>query len=136
MSANHLASALDQAEEALAHDDLDRAEVAFRTVLALDPVNPVASQAIQEIRRLRTASIVTVKDDAPPPLPTSCVLRLAVPLSRLLEDDVAAREAFVLSRLVSGPLAVADLLYLCEPPHDEVMDILASYLAMGFLSRV
>ena len=135
MSAN-LAAALDQGEEALAHDDLDRAEAAFRSVLALDPVHAVAKQALGEIRRLRTSSIVTIVEDAPPPIPTSCIVRLAVPLSRLLEDDVAAREAFVLSRLVSGPLAVADLLYLCDPPHDEVLDILANYLAMGFLSRV
>ena len=131
-----LASTLDLGEHALAHDDLDRAEIAFRSALALDPSNGIARQALQEISRLRTSSVVSVVDDAPPPLPLSTVLRLAVPLARLLEDDVGVRESFVLSRLVQGPLAVGDLLFLCDPPHDEIVDILAEHLALGFLARV
>ena len=62
-------------------------------------------------------------------------MRLAVAIQTLVGKNFPPSDAFVLSRLAAGPIAVGDLVHLCPFPEHEVLEILVRHVATGVLKR-
>lgn len=63
------------------------------------------------------------------------VLRLGMPIDRLVGQVLTASEAFVLSRFAAGPRSVGGLLELCPMPSHEVLEVLHRFLETKALRR-
>ena len=61
-------------------------------------------------------------------------VRLTVPLQKLLDESVHGYEAFVLSRLASGTVAVSVLINDCPMTESQLLEILDRYIQRGVLA--
>jgi len=125
---------VNEGEIALAHDEFDKAELAFRSALTLDPENAVANAGLGEIARARGTPILRVIDGEHEPLSFEQTVRLAVRLSRLLAHDVSAREGMILARLAGGPKRVDEMLYGSDAGPAQVLDVLERFVQKGILA--
>jgi len=106
----------------------DEARRELLRVLQLDPRNALARASLEKAQRMiceqaRTAGLASDR-----------VLGLAVPIASLVGRKMTPNDAFVLSRLAAGRMAISQLVQVCPLPEFEVLTILQRSIKDGLVS--
>lgn len=110
---------LEEAEEAIALDDLSTAKDCYRRILAMDPDHAIANLALQEFAR-----------EASRELTRDVEVRLACePTEELLPTEV-----FILSQLAQGPAKISSLVENGRVGEPAVLLVLKRFMNRGVIA--
>ncbi len=112
---------LEEAEEAIALDNLEHAKACYQRILEIEPDNMVANLALQEFAR----------DVAPCKEVTA---EAEVSLAREPEETLLPTEVFVLSQLAHGPIAVSRIVAAGRVPEAAVLLVLKRFANRGVIA--
>lgn len=108
---------LEEAEEAIALDDVGRARECYRRVLAMEPGHPIATLALQEFARgaevTREAEVSLTCDPG---------------------DELLPTELFILSQLTQHPTPVARIVNSGNVPEPAVLLVLKVFAQRGVVA--
>ena len=107
--------------------DLEGSRQSLLEVLDRDPMNALARQRLHEVDGALAARAVAAG------LRPEQRVMLAVSVDGLVGQPFPPNDAFILTRLAAGPVALGDLVRICPLPQNEVLGAVQRYLTTGVL---
>lgn len=133
-----IAIVFDRGMELFRSGQHEQAREAFEDVLRLEPENALAQAMLASIGASPQSAPeeeVSFREPSGQQLSGDDRVRLVVPLARLVQLDLDARAALLVSRLASGSRSVTDLVRLSSVSESDVVAILEGLLADGHIAR-